>query len=589
MKHEGWSLAATAAIALLLPTLQAVAQTAGETVSKAIESARQRNPGLDVRTDPQTGLPTSVKGLRLRADPDVSLSASRDASGKPSKTDIMNAAVAFFKTGALSAAFATQNARAGVEAVLVRDDPDFPGRSIVHVEQRVDGIKVFGSSGRVSVSPSLAVTQLTTTFSTVAVDSTTPEIPSERAVALARQELLKVLAARPDDKSLTALRKAPESARAEAALVIFDPALLHAKGSKPGPARLAWLVTVDAFRMFIDANDSKVLFFYMDQRWAMPQRVFDLKAGYDFPGDQVIDDLSGKRDTPLVEDADNAYANVGRVVAYYADVHQRESLLNRRKDELISSYVRYGDLKNAFWCNTVNFLCPQPDSIVYGVRMPRALDVVGHELTHGVISTEADLTYANEAGAVNESIADIMGTLIEFHSRPTSANWVIGEDVAGYDTTSPVRSLADPLLSDADGNALFDRTKPYSKHNRGQPDHYDAYVKRDDPICETTRDYLTGCVHFNSGIFNKFAFLIAQGGRHRGQVVIGIGREKLGRLTYRALVAHLNPSTTMVEAANAFSDACRELAGGSVAGFTPADCIRIEGARQAVGLSAASS
>ncbi len=114
-------------------------------------------------------------------------------------------------------------------------------------------------------------------------------------------------------------------------------------------------------------------------------------------------------------------------------------------------------------------------------------------------------------------------------------------------------------------------------------------MKRDDPICETTRDYLTGCVHFNSGIFNKFAFLIAQGGRHRGQVVIGIGREKLGRLTYRALVAHLNPSTTMVEAANAFSDACRELAGGSVAGFTPADCIRIEGARQAVGLSAASS
>ena len=65
--------------------------------------------------------------------------------------------------------------------------------------------------------------------------------------------------------------------------------------------------------------------------------------------------------------------------------------------------------------------------MVYGEGYPAALDIVGHEMTHGMITVEANLTYANEAGAVNEALADVFGTLIEFETNPGTANWVVGD------------------------------------------------------------------------------------------------------------------------------------------------------------------
>ncbi len=580
----------TAAIAILgityvLGALPADAQSNVETVEKIVEGARRTNPALKVRIDPRTGLPTSIKGLRPAVDPLISLNASRGPSGQPTEEDIRAAAEAFFKTGALSAAFDAENDRTKIEAFRVRKDPDIPGQSVVHVEQRVDGVRVFGSSGRVVVGPSLAVTQAAATFSRVEIESTTPDIEQERAIEVARTHLGETLSAHPIAPEMEPLVKTPHKARTQATLVIYEPALMRAKGTKQGPARLAWLVTIDAFRFFVDAKTAKVLFFYFDQRRSSQHRVFDLETRFNFPGIKVLDDTSGKREKRLHPDAEYAHKNVGLVFDYFANAFGRAGLLDRGADEILSSYVRFGNSKNAYWCNYQSYHCPQAGAVVYGEGMPAALDVVGHEMTHGMITVEADLTYANEPGAVNESLADIFGTLIEFEANPGKANWVVGERLPGKSLTNPIRSISNPNLSDDVGNALFDRSKVYGENNRGQPDHYADYVSREDAICETSTDYFTGCVHLNSGIFNKFAFLIAEGGRHRGTVVLGIGREKLGRVAYRALVTHLTPSTGLQEAAEAFLTSCLELAVARVAGFETTDCDRIRKAQDAVGLT----
>ncbi len=564
-------------------TIALAADTDTKAVKRIVEDARRTNPSLRVRIDQSSGMPKSVRGLRPTVDPDVTLGASRGPSGKPSEADFMKAAEIFFKTGELSAAFSAKNGRTEVSAFRVRKDPDFPGQSVVHVEQRLDGIPVFGSSGRVMVSPSLAVTQLSTTFSTVDVETTTPKVEKDRAIIAAREKLREILNSKRDKGGYDRLRANLDKLPAEASLVVYDPALQRSRSADPGPTRLAWLATIDEFRIFVDAVTAEVLFFYADKRAMAPRRVYDLGDRSEFPGVKVLDDVTGEKAETVPADATDAYANAGHVLDFFGRLFKRTGVLEEQ-DEVVPAYVRYGGTKYAHWCSAATFGCPERGAMVYGTAAAGAIDIVGHEMTHGVISAEADLTYANESGAVNESLADIFGTLVEFDVSAGDANWVMGERMLGYKLTSAVRSMADPMMSDADGNALFDRAKPYSSANRGQPDHYEEYVSREDPICETTNDYFNGCVHFNSGIFNKMAWLVSEGGRHRGVIVKGIGRDKLGRVAYRAMVVHMNPSTTLKDASDGFETACLELAGGKVAGFEPSDCDRIRDAQIAVGL-----
>jgi Zn-dependent metalloprotease len=224
--------------------------------------------------------------------------------------------------------------------------------------------------------------------------------------------------------------------------------------------------------------------------------------------------------------------------------------------------------------------------MVYGPGFAGALDVVGHEVTHGVIQFEADLVYADEAGAVNESLADIFGTLIELQAG--GGNWTIGEGLPGFSAASPMRSMSDPHLSKGPNTSLFNKAQAYSATNRGQPDHYSEYVARSDPLCDTTNDYFYGCVHFNSGVLNKFAYLISEGGQHKGETVTGVGPNKLARIAYRALTTKLNSSSGLVQAADAFVAACSDLVGAGVGGITAQDCVQVEKAKQSVGLAAGS-
>jgi len=163
-----------------------------------------------------------------------------------------------------------------------------------------------------------------------------------------------------------------------------------------------------------------------------------------------------------------------------------------------------------------------------------ALDIVAHELTHGVTDYTSRLIYQGEPGALNEAFSDIMATGVEFYFQPGRADYLAGEDAF---TPGGIRSLQNPMTF-------------------GDPDHYSIrYTGPDD----------NGGVHTNSGIANNAFYLAIEGGRHRlGATVQGVGaanREQIERVFYRGFTSFLAPSATFSQARAATLQAARELYG----------------------------
>ena len=558
----------------------------GQPANKAqeINEAKSRNPGLKITINPRTGLPSSVSGLQR---PPPSLGASVT---DPSEEAVKAAVTQWFATGELSSVYRPHHARVEFKPQNVRRDKDVPGQFVTHVEQRVNDIPVFGSSAKVTVDRGLAVTGVLTTdsLSWVDIDDTTATVTQAQAIDTARAYLVNF------SKTRSSVGGAPpmpdvSATKATAELNIFDPALSSARVQ--GPTRLAWLVSIDTYRVFVDAKTNTVFYFFRNQPSALVRRVFDLGDSATFPGQMVINEPTlapGPQVQVGVSDDDVAlaYTNTGLVYNFYFLVFGRDSFNDNGRAPAqpggpIESYVRVGGVENAYWCPQESSYCPKADVMIFGSKYAGAIDVVGHEITHGVISYEADLVYADESGAVNESLADIFGTLIEFNVKGNAGNWLIGESLPGKTEKTPLRNMADPHMVDAGNQSHFDRNQAYSDTNLGQPARYDELVTAADPICALSSDAEVGCVHINSGIFNKFAYLISEG----GQGVTGIGRQKLARIAYRALTVKLNKSTDLPNAAVAFALSCSELADAKVAQITTQDCDQVVKAQQAVGLT----
>jgi Zn-dependent metalloprotease len=566
----------------------AVAQQGNDAAKQAIEQAKRANPNLSVTVDGQTGRPISLRGLRIPPPP--SLGGVQITAGSnqrpPTDDEARTAALAAFTSSSIAAAFPTKNAQNKYESTAVRSDPDIPGQKIVQVEQSVGGVKVFGAAAKVVVSPNLTVTQMTVTLSDVDIASTNPTTTADQAVTSARARLRELETVRTRDATFHPFRINVD-APAKTELVVYDPQVLKARGAQAGPTRLAWLVSIDTMRLFVDAQTNSVLYFFRDNPSAALRRVFDLAGAEAFPGKKVVDDADNTRVDPLPADAEKAYSYSGVVQEFFAKVLKRPGLTRDEADKVpFVSYVRFGQMKNAFWCQDAGYDCPAARVMVYGPGYASALDIVGHEIMHGIIAEEAALIYADEPGAVNEGLADIFGTLIELYAKGGAGNWVIGEGLPGRSVDNPMRSLVDPNLSDINGKPLFNPRRDYAADNRGQPARYAEYLRREDPLCNSTSDMYNGCVHFNSGILNRFAYLISEGGRIEGQVVKGIGQVKLARIAYRALIVHMSKTSTLAHAAEGFWKACADFVDAGAADFVAMDCDQVKSAQAVVGLSA---
>lgn len=155
------------------------------------------------------------------------------------------------------------------------------------------------------------------------------------------------------------------------------------------------------------------------------------------------------------------------------------------------------------------------------------LDVEGHEFTHLVVNSTAQLVYEAESGALNESFADIFGTSIEFYGGP-SPDWLIGEDV--MISATALRSMSNPNLYD-------------------QPDTYQGQYWAN--TSNLTQDH--GGVHTNSGVQNFWFYLLSQGGSGTNDIgngynVTGIGVSDAQAIAYRNLTVYLSSNSTYYDA-----------------------------------------
>jgi Zn-dependent metalloprotease len=260
----------------------------------------------------------------------------------------------------------------------------------------------------------------------------------------------------------------------------------------------------------------------------VPKRtVYDAEHGFSLPGRPV----RGEGDPPTGDVAvDEAYDALGATHAYFLRVHERDSIDGRGLPLAATVHYRRA-FNNAFW-NGHQMVFGDGDGEIFG-RFTRSLDVIGHELTHGVTQYEAGLVYQGQSGALNEHMSDVFGALVKQYAlRQTArkADWLIGaglwaEGVKGV----ALRSMKAPGTAYDDPRIGRDP----------QPAHMDGYV-------DTLDD--NGGVHINSGIPNHAFYLAAVGFGGRAWV-------KAGKVWYHALTQTLKRDADFRAAARATMDA----------------------------------
>ncbi|PYD94851.1 M4 family metallopeptidase [Bacillus cereus] len=207
----------------------------------------------------------------------------------------------------------------------------------------------------------------------------------------------------------------------------------------------------------------------------------------------------------------DAHVNAEKVYDYYKKTFNRNSYDN--KGAKLRSVVHVGkNWNNAGW-NGVYMSYGDGDGKMF-IPFSASLDVVAHELTHAVTEHTANLEYQDESGALNESLSDIFGVMVD------RDDWETGEDIYTPDIAGDaMRSLSDP-------SSIPNPLDP----TMGYPDHYRHYYPT---------PYDNGGVHINSSINNKAAYLMSEGGWHFGVEVNGVGREATEKIYYRALTKYL--------------------------------------------------
>lgn len=378
--------------------------------------------------------------------------------------------------------------------------------------------------------------------------------------------------ARPAVTAATALR----SARATGApagppvLALFDPAALGAPG-RPGAVPV-WRVAVTrstggAADVLVDGRTGRVVLATDGVRGAAAQRVCDLagknvsldadSAGYRCAaGDPAV---VAAPSSSAVTDVKQAYDHAAATASFYSTLFGRNSIdgaggpivSTTRVCKTPGGYESEAEPcyhAGAFW---------DGQQMVYAPGYAAAKDLVAHELTHGVTQHTSNLFSAYQSGAIDESMSDVFGELVQRAANPTdlSGPWLLGEDLP----TGSIRDLGAPENS-AQPSSMTDPLY-------AAPEYDAAGLLVDN-----------GGVHTNSGVGNRAAYLVAQ----------SLGLAKTAHLYYRTLLA-LPSGANYADLAGTLSATCTSmvslalpaLPGGTVT-TTDADCAAVGRAIDAV-------
>ncbi|MFF2720076.1 M4 family metallopeptidase [Streptomyces sp. NPDC058011] len=274
-------------------------------------------------------------------------------------------------------------------------------------------------------------------------------------------------------------------------------------------------------------------------------KTYDLNQGSSGTGALVTDDddtwgdgTGEDRQTAAVD----AHYGAAKTWDFYKSALGRDGI--RGDGKAAYSRVHYGNAYvNAFWDDSC--FCMTYGDGEGNKNALTAIDVAGHEMTHGLTSATADLEYAGESGGLNEATSDILGASVEFFADNASdaGDYLIGEKIDINGDGTPLRYMDQPSK---DGSSA-----DYWDENLGNLD-----------------------VHHSSGVANHFFYLLAEGSGKKtvngvaydsptsdGSTLTGIGREKAYQIWYKALSVHMTSTTDYAGARVATEKAATDLFG----------------------------
>jgi Zn-dependent metalloprotease len=354
----------------------------------------------------------------------------------------------------------------------------------------------------------------------------------------------------------------------EPQLMLFDRRLLGDDGTFE--THLAWRVSVPSGLVFVDASSGKVLRQLETSKAERDIQIMDAAGDtedHPFCGSSFTDLYTEDGRTDDYHggdgDADAAFDLSNQLYDFWRDTFHRDSYDNdgEQIEVIVNASVGVVVAHYRSACDNFEF----DDATV----LP---DIFGHEFTHAVTDSTAELEYENQSGALNESYSDVFGEF--FEASLGSVDWLVGAGLASpAPVTGRLRDMQFPNLA-------------------GQPDHMLASVSSDgmgyrrlpsgtDPDCDAND---CGFVHTNSGIPNKAAYLIINGGTHNGLTVTGIGIEKAMQLYYATLTGRLSDESQLRDARNATVAQAQSYARLRLRGFTSGDVCSVINAFASVGL-----
>ncbi|MCU1361330.1 MAG: putative thermolysin family peptidase, partial [Ilumatobacteraceae bacterium] len=417
------------------------------------------------------------------------------------------------------------------------------GSTTVRYQQTQDGVPVMAAEVAVEVAGDGSVLSTSGEASTPTGIDVQPTFSEQDASAVALG-----VTARNDHVDVATLQAD------SLGLWIYDPSLIGADG--PPGNTLVWRFDVrtaigDIDRMvLIDANTGAVALNFSQREDALNRQVCNNNnvAGAPEACTSVVRaEGAGPNGSASAADINGAYDLTGMTYTFYSTSFGRDGVDG--SGMTLKSTVRYCPqasqgtcpYNNAYW-NGVQ--------MVFGQGYAAADDVVAHELTHGVTQYTSQLLYYAESGAINESMSDVMGELADLQSTtsgadPAGVKWQIGEQLPG----GAIRSMSNPTAA------------PYN-----DPDRMTSSLF----IGSATDNH---GVHTNSGVNNKAAFLMSDGGTFNGQTITGLGTAKTAQIYYEAETALLGPGSDYLDLYNALQQACANLIG--VQTISAADCAQV--------------
>ncbi len=517
----------------------------------------KRRPDLTVSWDVDRGIPASIYGDDLLQE----LPAKGQGPGVASAPDFRQKAVQVM--GAVAGFYGIRDATK--EFAARSPSSSVTGYRHVRLDQAYKGLPVFGGEVIVHFDGKGKARSVNGMYRPIEGVATAPKLTPDEAVAVARA----------DQKAM-----GKDSGR-----VTDGPRLvIYARDTEPTLAyqltvSYATRIEVGRWRYWIDAQTGGILLRYNDVPTATAPGP---GVAADITGNLLLEEggtnvtINGFRDDTgknylysyinawyLYNTAISDYVylyfntwgsldrtvisagyNCEKIEAYYRDILGRSILLTN--DVMLVANVHNTGMANAFW---------DGQSINLFDELPCALDVMAHEVTHGVDQYSANLIYADESGALNESMSDIFSALVEFYVQPDGtsaypgsipghADWLMGEDTALAPAIGVLRDLSDP-------------------QKYGQPSKYKG--TNWDP---------KGEVHQNDGVQNFFFYLLCNGGIGTNDGIAysvnGLGTPRMGvpsraaTLAYLTLTQYMTKNTGYVAGRNAWVAAARETDGAGI-------------------------